>query len=255
MLPRKARILEYDIETFPELGTAWGRYERDTLWVEREGLLASFAYKWSNEKRIHVKALCDYPRYTKDLHDDSLLTADLYKIITSADLVVAHNGDSFDQKICNTRFIKHGFDPVPAYKQVDTLKIARKHFKFPSNKLDDLGDFLGVGRKIRTGGKDLWKDCYYGDLKAWRKMKAYNKQDVALLERVYLRLLPWATTHPNLALIENRPDNCPKCGSDAGFIANGWHHTTTSRYRRFKCRNCRSNVQGKQNMGVKTVYK
>lgn len=255
IVERKARVLFYDIETFPELGMSWNRRESDTLWVEREGLMASFAWKWKGDKKVQVRGLPDYLTYKKEPYYDKMLVDDIYKLICEADVVIAHNGDRFDQKIVNTRFAKWGYDPIPGYKQVDTLKIARKHFRFPSNRLDDLGEFLGLGRKAQTGGIKLWKDCYYGDEKAWRKMIKYNKQDVVLLEQVYNKLMPWATTHPNMSVIQNAPDVCPKCGKNEGFVLNGWHHTNASKYRRLQCKACRSNVQSRTNIGIKPRYK
>lgn len=254
--PRKANILVYDIETLPPLIAKFNVYDdKPPLWYHSHGLMASFAYKWLGQKTTHVHALPDYLPYKKDRYYDKELVRDLHKVFQQADIIIAHNGDSFDQKISKGRFLIHGFDAVDHYKQVDTLKVARKHFKLESNRLDALGEQLGLGRKLRTGGWELWHDCYYGDLKAWDKMKRYNKQDVVLLEKVYYKLRPWITNHPNLALIENSPDECPKCGSDKGFVLNGWHHTAVSKYRRLQCKNCKGNVQGKLNLGMKTRYK
>ena len=38
------------------------------------------------------------------------------------------------------------------------------------------------------------------DLKAWKKMVEYNKQDIVLLEKVYYALRPWDTYHPNMGV-------------------------------------------------------
>ena len=67
-----------------------------------------------------------------------------------ADVVIAHNGDKFDMRKANARF-GHYEPPMPV-QQVDTLKVARKYFKFESNKLGDLGEHLGLGNKEVTGG-------------------------------------------------------------------------------------------------------
>ena len=82
----------------------------------------------------------------------------------------------------------------------------------PTCKLDSLAQYLGVGRKLPHTGFDLWRGCMSGDLKSWAIMKRYNAQDVRLLERVYLKLRPWGV-HPNVNLVNQRPNACPKCGS------------------------------------------
>lgn len=238
METRKQKYLVWDVETFPILGAVWGKYEQNLLWTEREGCLASFAYKWLGEKRTHVFTLPDYKTYKKNKYDDIELVLALHGLFQEADGIIAHNGDSFDQKIANGRFLIHGLEPPPPYKQIDTLKIARKYFKLKSNKLDDLGDALGVGRKVRTGGIDLWHDCYYGDLKAWKKMATYNKQDVDLLEAVYLKLRPWVQNHPSMAVQTNKLDACKACNENKGFAKQGFQYTPSGKYQRYKCLNC-----------------
>lgn len=253
---RKAKILLYDIETLPPLIAKFNVYDdKPPLWYHSRGCMASFAWKWLGERTTQVKALPDYLPYKKDPLYDKELVRDLYKLYQQADIIIAHNGDSFDQKISRGRFLIHGFDPVNTYRQIDTLKVARKNFKLESNRLDALGEALGVGRKIPNDGKYLWEKCYYGDMKAWKKMKAYNKQDVVLLEKVYYKLRPWIDNHPNLAVMMNAPDVCPNCGVNKGFVLNGWHHSSVSKYRRLQCKNCKRNVQGRNNVAVKPRYK
>jgi len=231
------RILQYDIETRPAKGYFWDKpYETNILRTIEHPAMLSFAYKWFGEHTTYVKALPDYPLYKRDKYDDKFLVKDLHALVSEADILVAHNGDKYDITFSNTRFIFHGFDPPAPYKTIDTLKIARQKFKFLSNKLDDLADFLKVGRKVKTGGKDLWFNCMAGDMDAWETMKRYNKQDVNLLEAVYIKLRPWAKTLPNMGLWRDTPV-CPKCGSKdiqlRGFYANG-----TTQYRRFSCNKC-----------------
>ena len=107
---------------------------------------------------------------------------------------------------------------------------------FMSNTLNELGRVLGVGSKIRTGGFDLWIDCMAGDSKAWGKMVRYCKQDVILLERVYMKLRPYMKTHPNLSVIDN-PDGCSKCGSKK-LIGRGYLYTNATKKHRYQCRSC-----------------
>lgn len=162
--------------------------------------------------RIITRALPDYKGYKPSATDDSKLVKELHDRFEEADVLIAHNGDRFDIKESNKRFIYHGLTPPSPYKTVDTLKIAKKHFKFISNKLDDLGQFLGVGAKVKHPGFDMWLGCELGDPKSWALMKKYNRQDVILLEAVYHKLKPWHPTHPSIAVL-NGIEGCPNCAA------------------------------------------
>lgn len=233
----KAKVLIWDCETAPSLAYVWEKYETNVLWYEREGYMLCFAYKWLGDKRNHIVALPDFKTYKKSPHDDKQLITALHGLFCEAQIIIAHNGDSFDQKIANGRYLYHNFEPPEPYKQIDTLKIARKNFRLNSNKLDDLGNFLGVGRKERTGGVDLWHDVLDGDMKAWARMKRYNRRDVDLLEAVYLKLRPWTQNHPSMNLLESRPNACPKCGGGP-MQGRGIRVNKTTLYRQFQCQSC-----------------
>ncbi len=196
----------------------------------------SYAWKELGDKKTHVVALPDFPGYQKDKENDRELTKSLHALLESADVVIMHNGDKFDQRKANARFIAHGLRPPVPYKTVDTLKIARKHFAFDSNKLDNLGRYLGCGRKLPHTGKHHWFGAMSGDLRSWRTMKRYNAQDVELLERVYLKLRPWATTHINLNLYTRR-SACPVCQS-AKLRTNGCRYLKSGRRQQFRCISC-----------------
>jgi len=235
-----AKIVLLDIETAPNLGWVWGKYDQNVIAFYSTTYILSFAYKSLGDADITVRALPDYKGYTKDRANDELLSRDLWSVLDSADIVVAHNGDAFDIKRSNARFIAHDLPPPSPFKTVDTLKIAKKHFKFESNKLDDLGQYLAVGEKLAHTGFKLWRGCMDGDPEAWKQMKEYNAQDVALLEEVYLKLRPWATTHPNLNLYGGGSDTvkCSSCGSDH-VQKRGYSYAVTQVRQRFQCVDCR----------------
>jgi uncharacterized protein YprB with RNaseH-like and TPR domain len=206
----KRKILIYDIETTPLVSYTWGLWEQNVIKVKEDWHLLSFAYKWVGDTNVTVKALPMYKGYLKNKNDDKALCEDLWKLFDEADVLVAHHGDSFDMKKSNARFIIHGMTPPSPYKTIDTKKVAKKYFKFESNKLDDLGKYLGLGEKLPTGGFDTWLGCMAGDMKMWAKMVKYNRQDVVLLEKVYLRMRDWMTNHPRTS---DNPisSTCPNC--------------------------------------------
>ncbi len=231
------KILLFDIETAPNLSYVWGKWEQNVLAVEQHWYMISFAYKWLGEKTTYVMSLPDFKEYKKDKTNDEPLVKELWKLFDQAEVIIAHNGDAFDIKKSNGRFIKYRLEPPSPYKTVDTLKVARKYFKLDSNKLDDLGDYLKIGRKLRTGGFNLWLDCIKGDMKAWKYMTDYNKQDVVLLEKVYYKLRAWNQSSPNMNLILGGFTNCPTCGSQY-TQKNGTRMTRVGLYQRWHCGNC-----------------
>ena len=229
-----AKVLFYDIETAPCQGFTWGMYEQNVIDLVHSWYILSIAYKWKGDKKVTVKALPDY--HQKDPEDDSGLVKDIWKLFDAADVLVAHNGIKFDTRKCQSRFIKHGLLPPSPYKQIDTLKIARKHFAFVSNKLDDLGAYLGIGRKLPHTGWALWRGCMSGDSASWKTMRRYNAHDVELLEAIYDRLAPWESNHINLTLFGDRP-GCPCCQSPK-VQRRGFNVALSRRTERWHCQGC-----------------
>ena len=226
----KNKILLFDLETSPNIAYSWnGKYEVNIIEFIEEKYIMSVAYKWLGEKGVHCFNLGQYKFNHKKF------IAELHKLFNDAEVNIAHNGDSFDIKMANREFIKYGFQPPSPYKQIDTLKIARSKCKFNDNRLDALGEFLGLGRKKETGGFPLWKSCMRNEKDGWRLMTKYNKQDVVLLEQVYLKLRAWATTVPNF--IEDG-EICPCCGSKEKTMQGNKRMTNSFYKKRYQCSKC-----------------
>lgn len=231
------KILLFDIETAPAKGWFWGVWETNVIEVEQHGYMLSFSAKWLGQNKVITYTLNDFKGHKAYSNDDKKLVSKLAELLNEADIVVAQNGDRFDLTTTNTRLIANNLPPIAPLKTIDTLKVARSKFKFLSNKLDDLGNFLGVGRKIAHTGKHLWFGCMANDKKAWAMMKKYNVQDVILLEAVYLKLRPWITNHPNHNFFNGETNKCPNCNSSQ-LHARGKRRTLTSEYKRYVCKDC-----------------
>ena len=250
----KTKILLLDIETAPNIAYIWAKYEQNALEFLKETYILCFSFKWLGAKTTHAVALPDFKRFKKDPTDDLEVVQYVWKLLDEADIVIAHNGDAFDIKKINARFLFHGMKPPSPYRTVDTKKAAKRVFAMNSNKLDDIGNYLKLGRKMSTGGWDLWSECLRGNMKSWKKMVAYNIQDVVLLEKVYLKLLPWILNHPNVNAIDNKPDSCPNCGSNklhsrgTVTIVGG---TVKTRYQCQTCGKWGHSKQEKSNVNIK----
>jgi DNA polymerase elongation subunit (family B) len=233
---KDARILIFDLETAPNLAYVWDMYEQNVIANKQERYILSVSYKWLHEKKVYSYALPDFKLYKKDPTNDRELVKELRFLFDEADIVIAHNGNEFDIKMANAAFLRHGLRPPSPFRSIDTLKILRSNFRLNSNKLNDVGELLGIGEKVETGGWKLWEGCIRGDKSAWEKMVRYNKNDVILLEKVYLKLRGWMNQHPSLNSFSG-VDNCPSCGSDH-LHARGWSYSNLSRRKRYQCQNC-----------------
>lgn len=179
------KVLLYDIEVSYGIARAWRPGYNINLsygdFIKHPSIIC-ISYKFEDEEEVHNL------RWDSKQDDKTLLSL-FINVLNQADIIVGHNGDKFDLPWVRTRALFHGLEMRPKYKSVDTLKIARYRHRFPSNRLDDLGDYLGVGRKIKTD-RQLWVDTVCnGDKEALNRMVEYCDQDVLLLEDVYKKLI------------------------------------------------------------------
>jgi len=246
MTKQKTKILLYDIETAYTVGAVWGLYEQNVAKVLRDPYIITVAWKWLGEKTTHVISLPDFKTYKKDKKNDKELVAVMHELFNEADVIIAHNGHSFDQKWTYARFLVHGFKPPSPSLYIDTKLVAKRYFRFNSNSLNNLGQYLGLGKKIDTGGIDLWTGCIEdNDLRSWNLMCKYNKQDVVLLEKVYLRMKPYMTNHPNFNLLVGGEPMVCNCGSQH-LQKRGYLNLTNGRIKqRYQCVDCGSWTLGK----------
>lgn len=228
-----AKILLIDIETAPLSLASWTLWPRSPLkheTIQHDVSLLCACWKWLGARKVHSAAvLPGKPR------DDRHVVLQAVQALSAADIVVTQNGDRFDLPIINARAIYHGLSPRPPLQSVDTLKIAKKHFGFTCNRLDYLARFLGVGRKLPTSF-DLWLEVLAGNKKALARMVTYCKNDVSILEAVYLKLRPWSTQHPN-ANLWTAGGGCPICGGKQ-LQKRGFNHSRTVVRQRYQCVRC-----------------
>jgi DNA polymerase elongation subunit (family B) len=225
------KLLMIDIETAPIQAYAWGLWDPRIAinQIVSPGYTLCFAAKWYGERNIQFHGL--------NTCDDKTMIQRAHKLLDEADAVCHFNGRKFDIPVLNKEFVRHHLKPPSPYKQIDLLQTCRRQFRFESNKLDYVSQYLGLGKKTSHKGMELWRACMDGDESAWRLMERYNRQDVRLLERLHDELRPWIRNYPNVNVFDAEPGCCPKCGSDRQQ-RRGYQITTTRRYARFQCRDC-----------------
>jgi hypothetical protein len=216
------KTLILDIESTPILAWVWNlrqEYIPPVNIVHPSGMLC-WAAKWLGEPEVEWRGR------KPDGHKRMIQR--IWKLLDEADAVVHYNGKSFDVPRIQREFLK-----------LDLLLTVRRQFKFDSNKLEEVADQLGIGRKVEHEGMRLWLKCMDGEASAWERMKKYNIGDVRLTEQAYTgKLRPWINNHPSHAAFSGK-DVCTHCGSSR-LIARGFAFLTTGRYQRFQCKDCNS---------------
>ena len=231
------KTLIIDIETSPIMGKVWSLWKQNVSLdqIEEDWYIMSYSAKWLHDDDIMYNDCRD------NIGDDTELLVDLYSLLNEADIVVAHNGDKFDVPKINARLILNGFKPPSPYKTIDTVKVAKKHFGFTSNKLAYLTGELCEDQKLdhaKFAGWKLWNECMEGNEEAWDEMMEYNMMDVISLEELYLKFLPWTSTHPNVTADHFGTEMCcPKCAS-TDLYKRGFYYTNKGKYQRYRCNDC-----------------
>lgn len=229
---RDIRILTIDIEWRPMVVYSWGLWDQNHSidQIVDDGGMMTFAAKWADERTTVFHA-----EWHEGGHAGMVKAA--HDLLSEADVVVTYNGDKYDIKKMNQEFMLAGMTPPRPFKSIDLLKTNKARFDLPSRKLDYIAQRTNVGAKTSHTGFRLWTDCMAGDAKAHRLMEKYNRQDVVITERVYLRLLPWLTNSPHLAMYTGHAYSCPYCGKK-GLNREGVTHTLVQSYWLNQCGAC-----------------
>lgn len=239
----KPKIIGFDIENSHTISRHFNFYDTSINYddIVQHSFIICACWKVLGESKIHsVSVLDDAKRFKKDHRDEYHVIKTMHEVLSDADMLYGHNSKKFDLPKLNASFIRHGLTPLPKIPHVDTLGLARSQFKFPSNRLDSLGDFLGVGRKVHTP-KGLWYGAADGVEKDIKTMVKYCKGDVQLLEDVFNKLKPFARVFPKLSdlVVGGVECSCPKCGSQ-DLQQRGWAVPKSRNIKRVQCTNCGS---------------
>ena len=190
------------------------------------------------------------PEELKDRNDSRLVEA-LYDVYEEADAVVMHNAKKFDHKVIQTRGLFWTEQMLPVVKVIDTLQIAKSKLRLPSNRLDSIGEYFGLGRKTKTEGIRLWAKVQEGDTVAMQSMVEYCKQDVNLLNDVYLRLRALGTSGTMFNASHYLEDNevhCKVCASTNLVVTKKKYYTQKGAYEEVLCLDCGHSARTTENV-------
>ena len=114
--------------------------------------------------------------------------------------------------------------------------------------MDYVSEFIEGDRKIHTDFI-LWVRCLNGDESALEEMENYNKQDIVVLETIYLNFLPWMQGHPNLNVFyTDDVSRCPQCASTKIEFTGKTYPTLTNLYNAYRCVDC--GYRGRERKGI-----
>lgn len=194
------KTLYFDIETSYYLSKIWQPgYKQFVSYdsVVKYGEIICISYSWNDEKEVTCL------KWDRNQSDKDMIS-EFINILNEADIIVGHNVDRFDLPWVRTRAMFHNLEMLPRYKTVDTLKLAKSKFRFPSNKLDALGEYLGLGRKIKVD-YGLWdRVVEKKDLNALQEMMDYCNQDVLLLKKVFERLTTQELPYIHVGVLQGK---------------------------------------------------
>jgi uncharacterized protein YprB with RNaseH-like and TPR domain len=192
-----AKILLFDIETAPMEVYVWGLRYND--YISPESIIKDYSVlcwsaKWLFEPEVFGEKVTGQEAIDRE---DARILEPMWKALDEADIVVVQNGKKFDIPKLNSRFLLAGFMPPMYYQVIDTKEAMSKNFGFSSNKLDYVNKLLGIKGKEDMEYQD-WIDCVHGDEEKLQKMLTYNKDDVVIMEDLYLQIRPWIKGYANL---------------------------------------------------------
>lgn len=234
-------VLFYDIETTPDLGYTFGpMYEAKIVKYLRYSHVLSIAWRWRGQKKVHVISQDEFDSYEADPYCDKMLLERFREELEKADIIVAHN-NNFDVKSLRARMVYHDIEPFKKSKEYCTLRMARRDFKFPSNSLKQLAEFLNLDAKLETSSGLWYKILEECEPKHWREMRRYNKVDVEVLEQLFDSIGPWAKELTTFS-------GCTHCGSsDSKKKGWSWPSAAGWQFKRYQCHSCGRKFLDKEN--------
>lgn len=187
---------------------------------------------------------------------DSLrITKSAREFLDSLDIVIWHNGDSFDNGIFNYELTMNGLKPV-RFKSIDTYKLIKWNYTLPSYKLGYVNSLFGIREKISNEGMPLWIACSEGDPEALKTMLNYNEGDIFSNEELFRKISPYCNVGlPNFSTYyaDGTTQTCNHCGSK--LVRDNKHpywYTNLARFERLVCPSDGSIYRGRKNLFTKT---
>lgn len=167
--------------------------------IETTGLNASFgrvltaAMQFYNPNKMKTFRADNYADWKTGLRsNDKELVTDILASLEEADIIIAHNGQAFDMPFLRTRALIHGLPPVHPRKLIDPVLLARRVFRFHSNRLDAIAQMLDTECDKTPLSPKYWiRAMGDGDKECLDYIMEHNIADVYVLEEVARKVMPY----------------------------------------------------------------
>jgi uncharacterized protein YprB with RNaseH-like and TPR domain len=250
---RPPKILVFDLEVSTKIVHTYQMYDvnHSPDHVIQDFYILSFAAKWIGSDEVIYMDI----RNARPKNNDLSLLKKLHALIDEADFVVGHNMGRFDLPTIKSRFIMNDLPPVRDVPVIDTLRIARKHFKFTSNKLSELAKYLKCKNEKDSHsefpGISLFTEAMKGNKRAFESMEHYCKMDVVVTEQIFHKLAPWEKTINFQSFYQEAVCSC----GNKQFYKNGLKYQRSGIFQIWRCSVCQKTFIDKHNHLNKDIKK
>ena len=239
------KLLLLDIEVSHGIYKLYAPGKQTVGWksITERAFMLGWCAKWLYDSEVKKSFVTPKEAINRD---DERVTRGIHALLSKADLVIAHNGNSYDLRKLNWFFALHNLEPNNRYQSIDTYRRSRDIFGAESLSLGYLLKMFGFVGKASIHAED-WEAVENGDPKAIKKATEYCVDDVLGLEDLYLKIRPWMRTHPNLGVfaemyqpLEAGDEYCPRCLQTIGEMKwNKKYYTLSGQvHRSCNCPHC-----------------
>jgi len=176
----------------------------------------------------------------------------VHALVSEADIIIGHNLDGADIPWLEGDFyfprIGHAhrpeLKPLPPFKTVDTLKVARR-FKsgVPFKSLNALCQIIGIPAKTDVYDREAMERAVNGSVEDRDRLTDYCAGDVIATQGLYDWFRPHIRNHPALFVDGlSRLDTCNRCGHETKDVVRRYVANVLT-YSMRRCTNCKGYVR------------
>lgn len=245
------KILVFDLEVSTKIVHTYQMWDTNISpsHIIEDFYILAFSAKFFGEDKVYYLDTRKSPKC-----DIRILEA-LSDLINQATHLCGHNLKRFDLPTLRSRMIQKGISPIPELPVIDTLGIAKRLFKFSSNKLSELAKYLGCDvlkdDHSKFPGISIFTEAMNGNQEAFEAMEHYCKTDSIVTEKILVKLMPW---EPAINFQSNYQKIVCSCGEDK-FFKNGIKYTRSGSFQIMRCHKCSKCYLDKTNLIDKDIRK
>lgn len=248
-MAKRLNVLVLDIETAPMLAYVWDLWDIKNIGLDQvvhdRYVLSHGSMWWGQPETFQY-----HDQFGEGIENDKRLLKLLWKRLEKADVVITQNGQWFDSRRINARYIFHGIKPPAPFKHYDTYQLLKRVADFPSNKLEYFARKLN--RKFKKlahkdfPGFSLWREFMKNNRKARKSMKEYNAHDVFSTDELATNTMAYAPeSFPDFFDVSDRSLECGRCGFEGQMQEVKPARGKSNKRHQYRCPRCGGFQKGK----------